>query len=153
MVAQFKSLQFQSTPAGQAEKVVALERESTQGWVVVSETITPGKFRGGKACCFFTVFPPCAFLAGHNADTITVTLRREADAIPLAHSEPPSPRTTSPNASLSVSKEVSLALGIGIFLAPYIFSWFLLRDGYTKTSRYIAFGWLAFVMFALLLRR
>jgi len=74
---QFKTLQFPNTPGGQAQKVLVLQRESAQGWQVVSETIVPGKFKGGKACCLFVIFAPCAFLAGHHDDVITVTLKRD----------------------------------------------------------------------------
>ena len=73
---QFKTLQFPNTPAGQAQKNRALEREVAQGWRVVSETIVPGKFKGGKACCLFMICTPCAFLAGYSDDIISVTLQR-----------------------------------------------------------------------------
>lgn len=75
-MAQFKTLQFPNTAAGQAEKIKALERESAQGWRVISETIVPGKFKGGKACCLFAILPPCAFIAGYKDDIITVTLQK-----------------------------------------------------------------------------
>jgi hypothetical protein len=29
---------------------------------------------------------------------------------------------------------------------PWIFSWLLLREGYSKTARYIGFGWLAILV-------
>lgn len=76
-MSEFKSLQFPNTPAGQAEKIKALQRESAQGWRVVSETIVAGKFNGGKACCLFTICAPFALLAGHKNDVITVTLQRD----------------------------------------------------------------------------
>ena len=43
-------------------------------------------------------------------------------------------------------KKVSLLLGIGILLLPYIFSWFTLRKGYSNLSRGISFVWLALVL-------
>lgn len=39
-------------------------------------------------------------------------------------------------------RRVSAGLAIGIFLLPIVFVWFTLRDGYTKSARAIAFGWL-----------
>jgi hypothetical protein len=75
-VPQFKTIQFPNTPRGQAQKIRALEREAAEGWRVLSETIVPGKFKGGQACCLFLIFAPCAFLAGSTDGVITVTLER-----------------------------------------------------------------------------
>ncbi|HWT51685.1 MAG TPA: Ltp family lipoprotein [Caulobacter sp.] len=48
------------------------------------------------------------------------------------------------------TRRVGAALGIGIFLLPWIFAWFLLRRGYSTLARLIAFGWLlAFILFAI----
>lgn len=44
-------------------------------------------------------------------------------------------------------RKVSILLGIGIFMMPYIFAWFTLREGYSKSARYISFGWLLFLVF------
>jgi hypothetical protein len=76
-MAEFKTLQFPNTPAGQVEKTRALARESAQGWRLVSETIQAGDFNKEKACCFFMIFAPCAFLAGHKEGVITVTLQHD----------------------------------------------------------------------------
>lgn len=76
-MADFKTLQFPNTPAGQTEKTKALAREHAQGWRVISETITSGDFKKEKACCFFLIFAPCAFLAGNNVGVITVTFQRD----------------------------------------------------------------------------
>ena len=40
------------------------------------------------------------------------------------------------------SREVSILLGLGIFFLPYIFSWFILRQGHTTLARVISFGWM-----------
>ncbi len=74
---EFKTLEFPNTPRGQEEKVRTLQFESAHGWRVVSETIAPGHFKGGDACCLFIICAPCAFLAGHTDGTITVTLQRD----------------------------------------------------------------------------
>lgn len=42
----------------------------------------------------------------------------------------------------SATRKVSLRLGIGIFVLPFLFSWFTLRPGYGKKARVIAFAWL-----------
>lgn len=47
-------------------------------------------------------------------------------------------------------RSVGFWLGLGIFLVPMIFAWFLLRKGHSTTSRIIGFGWLAFALFAAL---
>lgn len=41
-------------------------------------------------------------------------------------------------------RRVSTPLGIGIALAPFVFAWFLLREGYSSLARAVGFGWLAF---------
>lgn len=41
-------------------------------------------------------------------------------------------------------RRVSIGLGIGIALAPFIFAWFLLREGYSTLARGAGFGWLGF---------
>jgi hypothetical protein len=49
------------------------------------------------------------------------------------------------------ARRVGLLLGIGIFLLPVIFSWFLLRRGYSVMARVIAFGWMILAVVAALL--
>lgn len=44
-------------------------------------------------------------------------------------------------------RKVSILLGIGIFLMPYIFAWFTLREGYSKSARFISFGWFVFIVY------
>ena len=78
-MARFKTLEFPNTPRGQQRKISALEKETARGWRVVSETIVPGKFKGRQACCLFLIFMPCAFLAGHQDDIITITLVYDED--------------------------------------------------------------------------
>lgn len=43
-------------------------------------------------------------------------------------------------------RKVSILLGIGIFVMPYIFSWFTLRQGYSSKSRWISFIWMMIVL-------
>ena len=44
------------------------------------------------------------------------------------------------------SRQISVLLVVGIFIMPYIFAWFTLREGYSKTVRYVSFGWLLFLV-------
>lgn len=44
-------------------------------------------------------------------------------------------------------KQVSIMLGIGIFLMPIIFAWFTLRQGYSTISRAISMVWLIIYIF------
>lgn len=76
-MAQFKSLQFNCDEKGQMQKIEALQREQSQGWEVVSESIISGKFKGGKAFCFFLICAPLALLAGSSSDKILVTLKKD----------------------------------------------------------------------------
>ena len=47
-------------------------------------------------------------------------------------------------------RKLSPLLGLGIFLVPYIFVWFTLREGYSASTRIIVFLWLVFSMIAYL---
>jgi hypothetical protein len=76
---EFKTAQFLNTAQGQAQKAAFLKAEAAQGWYVLSETIIPGKFQGGQACCLFMICAPFAFLAGHDPAIIQVTLQRTGD--------------------------------------------------------------------------
>jgi len=45
-------------------------------------------------------------------------------------------------------RKVGFFLGIGILFMPFIFSWFLLRSGHSKFSRFIGFLWLALFIYS-----
>ncbi|MCE0980887.1 hypothetical protein LU680_02260 [Pseudomonas monteilii] len=49
----------------------------------------------------------------------------------------------------AISRNVGFWLGVGIFLFPVIFVWFLLRQGHSTTSRVIGFAWLALMVVAM----
>lgn len=49
----------------------------------------------------------------------------------------------------AISRSVGFWLGVGIFLFPVVFVWFLLRQGHSTTSRVIGFAWLAVVLVAM----
>lgn len=49
----------------------------------------------------------------------------------------------------AVSRSVGFWLGVGIFLFPVIFVWFLLRQGHSTTSRIVGFAWLALMLVAM----
>lgn len=44
-------------------------------------------------------------------------------------------------------REVSVLLALGILFLPWLFSWFLLRPGYSGTARTVGFSWLALVVY------
>ena len=43
-------------------------------------------------------------------------------------------------------RRVSFWLGVGIFFMPYIFAWFTLRKGHTRTARVVSLAWLAWIV-------
>ena len=45
-------------------------------------------------------------------------------------------------------RKVGFLLGLGIFLIPIVFVWFLLRKGHSTLSRVLGFGWLALCVIA-----
>ncbi|HDQ4105130.1 TPA: hypothetical protein P8O53_003618 [Pseudomonas aeruginosa] len=49
----------------------------------------------------------------------------------------------------AISRSVGFWLGVGVFLFPVVFVWFLLRQGHSTTSRVIGFAWLAVVLVAM----
>jgi hypothetical protein len=75
-MAEFRTMTFPDTPEGQRQKVRALGEASKNGWIVISETITPGQFNGKLACCLAFFYFPCAFCAGSSKNRINVTLQR-----------------------------------------------------------------------------
>ena len=58
----------------------------------------------------------------------------------------PEPDTHMPASQHITQRSVSPLLAIGIFFFPIIFSWFLLKEGYSRMARVLGFGWLAFCM-------
>ena len=77
MQKEYQTVHFPNTPEGQTQKITSLNSMSQSGWRVTSETITPGKFKGKKACCMFVICTPLAFCAGSTDGTINVTLERD----------------------------------------------------------------------------
>lgn len=51
---------------------------------------------------------------------------------------------------LESPRTISLLLGLGILVMPYLFSWFTLRKGYSGLARTLSFGWCAFIVFSIL---
>nr|WP_201557094.1 DUF4236 domain-containing protein [Psychrobacter sp. 72-O-c] len=49
----------------------------------------------------------------------------------------------------TAQRQVSILLGIGIFLVPIIFAWFTLRQGYSTVSRAISMVWMVIYIFAM----
>ena len=67
---------------------------------------------------------------------------------------PVAPSSVSPQlayADLAVAqRSVGFWLGLGIFLLPMIFAWFLLRQGHSTRSRFIGVAWLVIMLAAVL---
>lgn len=58
--------------------------------------------------------------------------------------QPSSPKRE-PKPQKEGARKVGFLLGIGIFLVPIVFAWFLLRKGHSTLSRVVGFVWLALV--------
>ena len=76
MAKEYQTLQFPNNAKGQTDKLSTLRTYGAEGWKVASETITPGKFNGGSACCLAFLCLPLAFCAGSQDGVINVTLER-----------------------------------------------------------------------------
>lgn len=86
---EFKTLTFPNNDVGRRRKVEAIALHVNQGWEVVSESITPGKFNGKTACCLAMLFAlPCAFCAGSDDGEITVTLKLDTEKLMRQSSMP-----------------------------------------------------------------
>ena len=48
------------------------------------------------------------------------------------------------------ARKVSLLLGVGIFLLPYIFAWYTLRKGHSTISRVVSFSWLFWLIYSIM---
>ena len=82
MAVEYKTLTFPNNAEGQAEKIRSLQWYSSEGWEVISENITQGKFRGGTAFCLAVLIClPAAFCAGSTDGEITVTLKRDSSRL------------------------------------------------------------------------
>lgn len=49
-----------------------------------------------------------------------------------------------------VARKISWKLGLGIFLLPIVFAWFLLQSGYSVRARILSFGWMILVIIGML---
>lgn len=78
MVKEYRTLIFSNNAEGQKEKVRTINALSKEGWKVVSETITQGKFKGKTACCLASICLPFGFCAGSTEGDINLTLERDA---------------------------------------------------------------------------
>ncbi|WP_413775368.1 DUF4236 domain-containing protein [Psychrobacter sp. YP14] len=65
-----------------------------------------------------------------------------------ATSRPPAPRATDTQGTYPDHeyRKVSFGLLLGILFIPYIFSWLVLREGYSTTARVLSMGWLMIVV-------
>jgi hypothetical protein len=75
-----------------------------------------------------------------------------AGALGEVQAQQPTPRSTTSNVATQAvidSRAVSPLLGLGIVVAPYLFSWMTLRRGYSRKARLWSLGYLALVVLAL----
>ncbi|WP_201544647.1 DUF4236 domain-containing protein [Psychrobacter sp. H7-1] len=71
------------------------------------------------------------------------------DALPSTTTScPPAPRATDTQSTYPDHeyRKVSFGLLLGILFIPYIFSWLVLREGYSTTARVLSMGWLMIVV-------
>jgi len=74
----FETIEFPNNAMGQATKNAVLAEARSLGWVIVSESVAAGHFKGGEACCLAVICLPLGFLAGRTDGSITVTLGWES---------------------------------------------------------------------------
>ncbi len=70
---EYFTIKYKNNRRGITNKDKDAERYAKSGWEVVSESIEPGKFKGGDACCLGVLCLPLALLAGSTEGYIVVT--------------------------------------------------------------------------------
>ncbi len=122
---QIKTIQFPNTAWGQKKKNETLVQYLNLGWKVVSETITPGRYKTENACCMFAMCGPCgAFMGGHTDGTINITIQHDG-----------TPDTTKLPKSASAKKFISPTEKIKAVLALLITA-FIIWVGYNGYQNY-----------------
>ena len=81
MALEYQTAVFEQDQSGLEERMRWINAMGVQGWRVASESIDPGHYKGGQACCLATVCLPMGFLAGRTSGSIRVTLCREGDGL------------------------------------------------------------------------
>ncbi|MDA7088963.1 hypothetical protein PH586_21510 [Pseudomonas sp. SA3-5] len=104
------------------------EDEPRYGWAITDQENCPCPCSRSSIFCL----SPCC--CRHFSDWLNV----------VAIAKQPAPAQA--QFSALVNRSVGFWLGMGIFLFPIIFAWFLLRQGHSTTSRVIGFAWLALVL-------
>ena len=77
MALEYHTVRFSNDGSGIAQKNTYTGQMAAQGWRIASESIEPGHFKGGDACCLFVICMPLAFLAGRTPGTVVITFSRE----------------------------------------------------------------------------
>ncbi|WP_438012636.1 DUF4236 domain-containing protein [Psychrobacter raelei] len=77
----------------------------------------------------------------HSPDALSSTTTSRPPATPT-------PRATDTQSTYPDHeyRKVSFGLLLGILFIPYIFSWLVLREGYSTTARVLSMGWLMIVV-------
>ena len=77
--------------------------------------------------------------------TTQIRIKNESQRV-----QPPPRPSVRPTDSLPQGRRVGVILGFAILWMPFVFSWFLLRRGYSNISRVAGFSWLALLSAAML---
>ncbi len=89
-----------------------------------------------------------AYKAHGKSTSKTHPQQHSQNGSPAATHVPSTPRP--PNSDINSSpKQVSMLLGIGIFIMPIIFAWFTLKQGYSTVSRAVSMVWLVIYILAM----
>jgi len=51
------------------------------------------------------------------------------------------------------NKKISLILGVGIFVIPFVFSWVTLLPGYSSKARIVSISWAMFAIFTVFFQK
>jgi len=70
---EYKTKKYINNHNGISQKNQDALRLSKEGWKIDSESIEPGKFKGGKACCLATICLPLGAAAGSTEGFVVVS--------------------------------------------------------------------------------
>lgn len=70
-------------------------------------------------------------------------LRKVApDMVAPPAAAPAAPAASATTTEPGAARPLSVGLAVGIFVAPFVFFWFTLREGYSRTVRVVSLAWL-----------
>ena len=80
---EYETKKYINNPNGIRQKNQEALRLAEEGWKIDSESIEPGKFKGGKACCLATICLPLGAAAGSSEGYILVTYSKEEKEVKI----------------------------------------------------------------------